>query len=139
MIMKKSAIITASLAAGSTAAAPFYDVNIKRQLPSKTCVASAPVFAPAFSVLSVTPVGESQHEILVHVSGTINYHGCRQCEATQVVVSQSFLIPVYSATAIESATITAGVPQNRMIPNGCKPCSTQFESNIPITVAITTA
>lgn len=44
------AIITATLAVGATATAPYYDVNITQQLCTPACVDETPVFTPSFSV-----------------------------------------------------------------------------------------
>lgn len=65
------AIIIATLAAGATAAAPYYDVNITQQLCTPACVDETPVFAPQFSVKSIAKVGTSQYIIVIHVEGVI--------------------------------------------------------------------
>ena len=90
------AIIIATLAAGATAAAPYYDVNITQQLCTPACVDETPVFAPKFSVKSIANVGTSQYIIVIHVEGVINYIPCNcgSCCTRSQVVSQDFTIPV---------------------------------------------
>lgn len=139
MIMKQSAIITATVAAGSTTSPYYVDVDIRQQLCQKTCIASVPVFAPQFSVVSIKPVGTSQYELVINVQGSIDYCPCRKCCATVVPINQNFIVPLFSATAIESATITVGKISNSMIRNGCRPCSSRFMCQVPLSIAVTTA
>lgn len=98
MIMNKRtipAIIVATLAAGATAAAPYYDVNITQQLCTPACVDETPVFVPQFSVKSIANVGTSQYIIVIHVEGVMNYIPCNcgSCCTRSQVVSQDFTIP----------------------------------------------
>lgn len=134
--MKQSAIITATVAAGSTTTPFFVDVIIRQQLCQKTCVASVPVFAPQFSVVSVKPIGTNQYELTVNLQGTINYCACRQCKATVLPINQNFTVPIYSTATISSITITAGAAINSMERNGCRPCSSRFMSNVPLAIAV---
>lgn len=64
--------ITATLAVGATATAPYYDVNITQQLCTPACVDETPVFAPKISVKSIANVGTSQYLVVLHVEGVIN-------------------------------------------------------------------
>ncbi len=137
--MKHSAIITATVAAGSTATAVYVDVDIQQQFCKKTCVASVPVFAPVFTVAEIKPVGTSMYELIVNVQGSISYNACHECGATVVPVNQNFVVPVYSVAAIESATIVPGIISNSMIRNGCRPCSSRFDSKSPLTITLTAA
>lgn len=100
------AIIKATLAAGATTAAPYYDVNITQQLCTPACVDETPVFAPQFSVKSIANVGTSQYIIVIHVEGVVNYIPCNcgSCCTRSQVVSQDFTIPVFSATANNAHT-----------------------------------
>lgn len=135
------AIITATLAAGATAAAPYYDVNITQQLCAPACVDETPVFAPKFTVKSIANVGTSQYIIVVHVEGVISYIPCNCgscCTRTQVL-SQDFTIPVFSATAISSATIAVGAVQNGIARISCCNCSKTFVSDSPVTLTLATA
>lgn len=94
--------ITATLAVGATATAPYYDVNITQQLCTPACVDETPVFAPTFTVKSIANVGTSQYLVVLHVEGVINYVPCNcgSCCTRSQVVSQDFTIPVFSATPI---------------------------------------
>lgn len=135
------AVIHVTLAVGATTTAPFFDVNIQQQLCQCSCVDDKPVFAPAFSVLGVEPVGTNQYLIYVHVEGVVNYVpcGCGSCATKAQVISQNFTVPFYSATAIKGATIEAGASQNAIVRTSCKSCSKLFESDTPITITPVTA
>lgn len=137
--MKQSAIITATVAAGSATSPYYVDVDIRQQLCQKTCVVSVPVFAPQFSVVGFKSVGTSQYEVEINVQGAISYCPCHQCKANVVPINQNFIVPVFSAAAISEVTVTAGAPNNSMIRNGCRPCSSRFLSQIPISLVVTTA
>ena len=130
--------ITATLALGSTATAPYYDVNITQQLCTPACVDETPVFAPTFSVKSIANVGTSQYLVVLHVEGVINYIPCNcgPCCTRSQVVSQDFTIPVYSATAINSVTPAIGVIQNGIAKIACYSCSKTFVSDVPLTLTI---
>ena len=130
--------ITATLALGSTATAPYYDVNITQQLCTPACVDETPVFAPTFSVKSIVNVGTSQYLVVLHVEGVINYIPCNcgTCCTRSQVVSQDFTIPVYSATAINSVTPAIGAIQNGIAKIACCSCSKTFVSYVPLTLTI---
>ena len=130
--------ITATLALGSTATAPYYDVNITQQLCTPACVYETPVFAPTFSVKSIAQVGTSQYLVVLHVEGVINYIPCNcgTCCTRSQVVSQDFTIPVYSATAINSVTPAIGAIQNGIAKIACCLCSKTFVSDVPLTLTI---
>ena len=133
MTMNKRSIpanITATLAVGATATAPYYDVNITQQL----CT-------PAFSVKSIANVGTSQYLVVLHVEGVINYVPCNcgTCCTRSQVVSQDFTIPVFSATAISSVTPSIGTVQNGIARIACCSCSKTFVSDVPLTLTIATA
>lgn len=134
------AIIHATLAVGSSVTAPYYDINITQQLCQCACVDEKPVFAPQFSVLSIENVGTSQYLINIHVEGVVNYIpcGCSSCATRSQIISQDFAIPVFSATAITGATITAGAPQNLIVKYACANCSKTFVSDTPITLTLIT-
>ena len=130
------AIITATLAVGATATAPYYDVNITQQLCTPACVDETPVFTPSFSVKSIAKVGTSQYLVVLHVEGVINYVpcNCSTCCTRSQVVSQDFTIPVFSATAINSVTL--GAVQNGIARIACCSCSKTFVSDVPLTLTI---
>lgn len=135
------AIIQATLAIGSSAAAPYYDVNITQQLCMCACADERPVFEPKFSVLSIENVGTSQYLINIHVEGVVHYIpcGCGSCCTKQQIISQDFTIPVFSATAITGATIVAGASQNYIVKIACATCSKTFVSDTPVTITPVTA
>lgn len=132
------AIITATLAVGATATAPYYDVNITQQLCTPACVDETPVFTPSFSVKSIAKVGTSQYLVVLHVEGVINYVPCNcgTCCTRSQMVSQDFTIPVFSATAINSVTPTIGAVQNGIARIACCSCSKTFVSDAPLTLTI---
>lgn len=132
------AIITATLAVGATATAPYYDVNITQQLCTPACVDETPVFTPSFSVKSIAKVGTSQYLVVLHVEGVINYVPCNcgTCCTRSQMVSQDFTIPVFSATAINSVTPTIGTVQNGIARIACCSCSKTFVSDAPLTLTI---
>lgn len=130
--------ITATLAVGSTATAPYYDVNITQQLCTPACVDETPVFTPTFSVKSIAKVGTSQYLVVLHVEGVINYVPCNcgTCCTRSQMVSQDFTIPVFSATDINSVTPTIGAVQNGIARIACCSCSKTFVSDAPLTLTI---
>lgn len=135
------AIITATLAAGASAAAPYYDVNVTQQLCAPACVDETPVFVPQFSVKSIANVGASQYIIVMHVEGVVNFVPCNcgTCCTRSQVISQDFTIPVFSATAVNSVNVTVGTVQNGIARISCCNCSKTFVSDCPVTLTIATA
>lgn len=133
--------ITATLAVGATATAPYYDVNITQQLCTPACVDETPVFSPKFTVKSIANVGTSQYLVVLHVEGVINYVPCNcgTCCTRSQVVSQDFTIPVFSATAIGSITPSIGTVQNGIARIACCSCIKTFVSDVPLTLTITAA
>lgn len=133
--------IHATLAAGATVTAPYYDVNIVQTLCQMVCADETPVFSPMFSVVSVETVGTSQYLVHLHVEGTISYMPCGGgcCQTKTQVLSQDFSVPVFSAAAISGVTVSAGATQNGIVRIPCKSCSNTFVSDTPVTLTITTA
>lgn len=135
----QSAVITPVLAAGSTASPYFFEVNITQRLCYKTCATSVPVFAPQFSLVSVTAVGTGQYMATIQVQGIISYVPCNGgCCTKQQPLSQEFTIPIASATA-PTVTIAAGASVNSMSASDCQMCSRTFVSETPLTITVTTA
>lgn len=134
----QAAVITPVLAAGSTASPYFVEVNISQRLCFKTCADNTPVFAPQFSVKQVASVGSSQYMVTVHVEGIISYVPCNGgCSCTkQQPLSQDFTIPVFSATAPTSVTVTSGSTVNTIAVTGCQTCSRSFVSETPLTLTV---
>lgn len=131
------AIITATLAIGSTGATPYYDVNITQQLCTPACVDEIPVFNPQFSVKTVAPVGTNQYLAVIHVEGVVSYIpcNCNSCCTRSQVISQDFTIPIYK-TSVPTVTLTAGAAQNGIARISCCDCSKTFVSDIPLTLTI---
>ena len=138
MNKQNPAIITATLAAGSTTSPYYVQVNISQKLCQPTCVDETPVFAPVFSYVSLSNVGTSQYVINVHVEGVISYIpcGCNTCATRSQLISQDFTIPLYSATAPTSVTIASGVAVNGVEGIGCENCSRAFVSEVPLTITV---
>lgn len=134
------AIITPVLAAGSTATAPYYQVNISQKLCSSSCAENTPVFAPVFSVLSFASVGTNQYVATVHVEGVISYVPCNgsPCCTRSQLLSQNFTIPFFSAAAPTAVTIAQGATVNAIAVAPCHNCSRNFVSETPLTLTITT-
>lgn len=138
--MIQPAVITATLAAGSTASPYYVQVNISQRLCNKTCADVAPVFNPQFSLVSLDSVGTDQYVATIHVEGIISYVPCGGgCCTKQQPLSQNFTVPIYSTTALTGATITAGSVVNSIAASACQNCSRAFVSETPLTITTTTA
>ena len=135
---QNSAIITATLAAGSTESPYFYEVNITQRLCSPACDNESPIFSPQFSVVSYSAVGTGQYVATIHVEGIISYVPCggNSCCTRTQLLSQNFTIPFASATAPTSVTIAVGTTVNKIQSVACQSCSRDFESETPITLTI---
>lgn len=134
------AVITASLAAGSTASPYQYAVNISQRLCYPTCVDQVPVFAPQFSLVSVSQVSTGVYMATIQVQGIISYIPCNGgcgCTKTQPV-SQTFTIPIASATA-PTVKIDSGSTVNSVSASACQTCSRAFVSETPLAVTVSTA
>ena len=135
----KRAVITASLAAGSTASPYQYSVDIEQRLCHAVCVDNVPVFAPALSLVNVTPVSATVYSVVVNVSGTISYTPCGcQCNGKVMPINQNFEFKITSASA-PTVTIAGGVAANSLAPAPCCDCTRNFVSSIPMTVTVATA
>lgn len=135
---QNAAIITATLAAGSTASPYYVQVNVSQRLCSPSCVDNTPVFTPQFSYKSISNVGTGQYVITVHLEGVINYVPCNGntcCTRTQLV-SQDFTIPIASTAEPTSITIEAGTSVNDVKGVGCQNCSRDFVSETPLTITV---
>ena len=135
---QNSAIITATLGAGSIDSPYYVQVNIAQRLCSPACETQTPVFAPTFSLVNFSEVGATQYVATIKVEGIISYVPCGGnacCTRTQVL-SQTFTVPFTSATAPTSVTIASGVSVNSIVTSGCQSCSRDFESETPITLTV---
>lgn len=137
----KPAIITATIAAGSSSSPYYVDCNITQMLCRKTCKDDVPVFSPSFSILSFSQVATGDYIVTVHVEGVISYTpcGCGTCVSVPQIISQDFTIPVRSVAAISQVTITAGTSVNAIACSSCQNCSNVFVCQTPLTLAVTTA
>lgn len=137
----QSPIITPVLAAGSTASPYYYLVNITQRLCFPTCADNTPVFDPKFSLVGVSQLGTGQYAATIRVQGIISYVPCNGgccCTKTQPL-SQTFTLPIASATAPTSVTITVGSTINDVATTDCQKCSRTFVSETPLSIAVTTA
>lgn len=139
MTKQNSAIITATLAAGSVTSPYFVEVNLSQRLCSPTCVDRTPVFNPSYSFVSISNVGTSQYVVTIHVEGVIAYIPCggNLCNTRTQLISQDFTIPLYSATEPTAVTIGAGTTVNKVTQVGCQNCTRDFVSETPITITVT--
>lgn len=139
---QNSASITFTPALGSTTSPYAGMVNISQRLCSPACEDQTPVFAPTFSLVGYSEVGEGLYVATVKVEGIISYVPCGGntcCTRTQVL-SQTFTVPFASATAPTSVTIaTAGATVNAVVASACQSCSRDFVSETPITLTVATA
>lgn len=135
------AIITATLAAGSTSSPYRYDVNITQQLCQPACADETPVFLPSFRLIGVENIGTSHYKASIHVEGVISYIpcGCSSCNTKSQTISQDFSISFISTAAPASVVVTAGETANAIAKNACCDCSKTFVSETPLSVAVTTA
>lgn len=133
-----SAVITPVLAAGSSTSPYYVQVNISQRLCQPSCIEQPPVFKPSFSVEGVTEVGTGQYVVTVKVEGVISYvpAGGNVCCTKSQLLSQTFTIPIASATAPTSVTVTAGVSVNAVTASGCQTCSRSFVSETPLVVTV---
>jgi hypothetical protein len=138
MNKQNSAVITATLAAGSVASPYYFQVNIAQRLCSPACEAQVPVFNPQFSLVGYSAVGTGQYVATIHVEGLISYVPCggNSCCTRTQLISQNFTIPFASATAPTSVTIEAGTTVNAIQVVACQSCSRDFVSAIPITLTV---
>ena len=135
--MRKSALITPVLAAGSIDSPYFVQLNISQALCHKVCKDNIPVFAPAISFVSVTEVATGQYVAKFHIEGIISYLPCGcGCSTRTMNISQDFTIPIASATAPTSVTVTAGAAVNTLVAPACENCTREFVSEIPLTITV---
>lgn len=135
--MRKSAYITATLAAGSVASPYFVQLNVSQKLCHKVCKDNTPIFAPAVSFVEVSQVDTGQYVATFHIEGLISYQPCGcGCNSRTMNVSQDFTVAIASATAPTSVTVVAGVPVNALIAPPCQNCTRDFVSEIPLTITV---
>lgn len=131
-------IISVTPSLGSTTSPYQLQVTINQRLCAKVCVQNTPVFIPTFEVLGITNVGGTQYMVQVRVQGAINYVRCGcGCEGTMSQpLNAVFSIPLTSATAPTSVTITKGNTVNDVIAVNCQTCSRQFVSDNFVTLTV---
>ena len=131
-------IISVTPALGSTTSPYLLQVTINQRLCACVCNENTPVFLPQVDVLSVTNVGANQYMVAVRVQGAINFVQCGKncgCGISQPL-NAVFSIPVASATAPTSVTISKGNTINDVHTDNCKVCGRQFVSDSFITLTI---
>lgn len=131
-------VITPVLAIGSSASPYFVQVQIGQRLCFPTCADNTPVFAPQFSVKSLSQVASTQFVVTLHVEGIISYVQCNGgCNCTkQQPVSQDFTLPISSTSASPVVTITQGATVNAIATVGCQTCSRNLVSETPLTITV---
>lgn len=131
-------IINVTPSLGSTASPYQLQVTIGQRLCAKVCAENVPVFIPTFEVVGVTNVGGTQYMVQVRVQGAINYVkcGCGCCGTMSQPLNADFYIPVTSATAPTSVTITKGSTVNSIAVSNCQTCSRQFVSDNFVTLTV---
>ena len=132
------AIITPVLAAGSTTSPYFIQLNISQRLCAPTCKETTPIFTPSFKVVGISPVGSGQYMVTIHAEGVITFIPCGKgsCCTVSQAISKDFTLPVASATAPTSVTVTAGATINAVHTKGCATCGRDFVSETPLTLTI---
>lgn len=133
-----SAVITPVLAAGSVASPYYFQVNISQRLCWPACADQTPVFNPAFSLEGVSQVGTGEYVATIKVEGVIAYVPCGQnvCCTRSQLVSQTFTIPIASATAPTGVTLSQGVSVNTVSVGACQNCGRSFVSETPLVVTV---
>lgn len=133
-----SAVITPVLAAGSVTSPYYFQVNISQRLCWPACADLTPVFKPVFSLESVSQVGTGEYVATVKVEGVISYVPCGQnvCCTKSQMISQTFTIPIASATAPASVTLSQGVSVNAVSVGACQNCGRSFVSETPLVVTV---
>lgn len=133
----QSAVITPTLAAGSTTTPYAYLVNVTQRLCFPTCADTTPVFLPQYSIVSTTLVSTGLYSVTINVQGTISYVQCGGgcgCTKTQPL-NQDFTILIASAT-VPTITLAQGATNNSVSATACQECSRTFVSETPITIAV---
>ena len=133
-----SAVITPVLAAGSVTSPYYFQVNISQRLCWPACADLTPVFKPAFSLEGVSQVGTGEYMATVKVEGVISYVPCGQgeCCTKSQLISQTFSIPLASATTPTSVTLSQGTSINAVNVNACQSCGRSFVSETPLVVTV---
>lgn len=133
----QSAVITPTLAAGSTTSPYAYLVNVTQRLCFPTCADTTPVFLPQYSIVSTTLVSTGLYSVTINVQGNISYVQCGGgcgCTKTQPL-NQDFTILIASAT-VPTITLAQGATNNSVSATACQDCSRTFVSETPITIAV---
>lgn len=133
-----TAIITPVLGAGSVASPYFWQINISQRLCDKVCVSNVPIFNPTFTLVGFSLVGTGEYMATIKVEGTIAYIPCcaNACCTEMQVVSQTFSLPFYSATAPTAVSISTGATINSLYAPACKTCTRAFVSETPLELTI---
>ena len=135
---QNSVNITTTLVAGSIDSPYSVMARIEQILCAPVCVDNVPIFAPTFTVLSFSEVAPTQYVAIVQVEGVIFYSPCggNIYAARPLPIKQTFPFDFVSATAPTSVTITAGAVVNTLVVSGNQSLSSDFVSEIPLTLTI---
>lgn len=132
------AVITATLAASSTASPFLYDVNISQRLCSEACTDETPVFEPQFTLKTVAPGGVTGLWLVtINAHGVINYIpcGCGSCATRSQIIDQDITISLQSVTE-PTVTLTKGLTVNGMVKESCRNCSRMFVSDTGVSITV---
>lgn len=132
-------VITATLAAGSTASPYFASVNLTKRLCRAVCAQETPSFVPSFNVLGWSQVGATQYVATIQVQGCVSYNPCGACCGESEPVNRTFTIPFSSPTAPTSVAVSAGTTVNAIVASPCRNCGRTFVSETALTLTVTTA
>lgn len=133
----QSAVITPTLAAGSTTSPYAYLVYVTQRLCFPTCADTTPVFLPQYSIVSTTLVSTGLYSVTINVQGTISYVQCGGgcgCTKTQPL-NQDFTILIASAT-VPTITLAQGATNNSVSATACQDCTRTFVSETPLTITV---
>lgn len=136
------AIIVATMAAGKTSSPYIFNVAITQSLCEATCVDEKPVFTPSFSVVDIESAGITNlYNITIHVEGVVNYTPCycSTCCTRSQIISQDFVLPIYSTTAIADITLSSGSASNGVVKHSCCNCSKIFVCDVALSATVVTA
>jgi hypothetical protein len=131
-------IITATLAAGSTASPFLLTLNVTQQLCETTCADAPIIFTPSVSVDEWAQVDTGLYVVTCHVDGICSYTPCQGgpcCTRTQLVAG-AFTVPVYAAKAPTAVTITTGQTINTVSADPCHRCSRLLVSETPVILTV---
>lgn len=130
-------VITATVAAGSSASPYFCTANITKRLCRSVCAQETPVFAPSFAVAGWTQVGTGQYVATIQVQGCVTYTPCGGSCGESEPLNRTFTIPFASTSAPTAVTVAAGNTVNAIVTSPCRSCGRTFVSETALTLTVT--